>query len=442
MSPTAIVVLVALALAGGETPRPTAEDLPAFEAPAKPPEDPAPTPPPVVEPEGPLTLEDAWSLALLHNPELATFSWEVRASEARAVQAGKALNPELELRFTRLSLNNDDPSDDEVGRRVMLRQGLELGGERGRREELGRAETKLAQADYEAQREEVASEVARRFAALLGAERRNAAVVKAVELGERTREQVAKLVETGAVAGLETHRSRQQVALLRLELERARADRDAARLALSATWGSSTPRFTEAVGDLERITPLPELETVLALAREGPAVSRSASDLERSRSALRLAKAGRVPDLTLGAGVRWEDDSSRGNDYLFEVEFELPLFDRNQGSVQEGKHGVAKAEAARQAAEIDTVETASELYHAARAAGARATLLHDEVLPATRAALETVRIGFEGNAETPDNLFDALRDATRAEIEYADALVEHQQLLALLEALLGQPVVH
>ena len=49
------------------------------------------------EPTGTITLRDALSLALMKNPELAAFSWEVRALDARALQAGLAPNPELGL---------------------------------------------------------------------------------------------------------------------------------------------------------------------------------------------------------------------------------------------------------------------------------------------------------------------------------------------------------
>jgi hypothetical protein len=60
---------------------------------------------------------------------------------------------------------------------------------------------------------------------------------------------------------------------------------------------------------------LPDIAEVLELARSSPTVSRSLSDLARRRAALRLAKAGRVPDLTVGGGVRW-DDNVDGRDYL------------------------------------------------------------------------------------------------------------------------------
>ena len=41
----------------------------------------------LVEPTGALVLRDAMALALMKNPELAAFSWEVRARDAEIVQA-------------------------------------------------------------------------------------------------------------------------------------------------------------------------------------------------------------------------------------------------------------------------------------------------------------------------------------------------------------------
>ena len=49
----------------------------------------------IEEPDGDITLRQALSLVLMKNPELAAFSWEVRAREARTLQAGLLSNPEL-----------------------------------------------------------------------------------------------------------------------------------------------------------------------------------------------------------------------------------------------------------------------------------------------------------------------------------------------------------
>ena len=55
----------------------------------------SPRTPPIKEPTGALTLREALALALTENPELAPFAWQARANEARILQAGLRLNPEL-----------------------------------------------------------------------------------------------------------------------------------------------------------------------------------------------------------------------------------------------------------------------------------------------------------------------------------------------------------
>ena len=49
----------------------------------------------VTEPNGTLTLSQAHALALIHNPQLRAFAWEVRAAEARQLQASLPPNPEI-----------------------------------------------------------------------------------------------------------------------------------------------------------------------------------------------------------------------------------------------------------------------------------------------------------------------------------------------------------
>jgi len=51
------------------------------------------------DPTGPITLSGALALGLERSPELASFAWEVRAREARALQAGFRPNPELALQI-------------------------------------------------------------------------------------------------------------------------------------------------------------------------------------------------------------------------------------------------------------------------------------------------------------------------------------------------------
>jgi cobalt-zinc-cadmium efflux system outer membrane protein len=431
------------AWASGEqpAPRPVAADLPTFQAPADPsavpPED---EPPALVEEAAPLVLEDALALALMHNPELQAFSWESRAGEARALQARKIPNPELDLRYYSLGIPRGADDIDAARRRIFLRQDFELGGKRGRRSDLAGAERDLAGWDYEAKRLEVAAVVATRFAELLGAQHRVDAASRSVEFFEAMHERISTLVETGALRSLELHQSARQLALARVDLQTYESELGAARFRLAATWGSRSPLFTAAVGDLAAIGPLPGVEVVLQRAQEGPAVARWDSVLERAEAALALAQAERVPDLRAGAGIRWQDDIDQ-HDFIVDLEIALPIFDRKQGDILEGRYNKEKALAERKAAESATAEIVAELYFRLSAAEARAAALRDEVLPAARAAFEAFRLGFEQDASAPGNLFEARRDLTRAETGYAAALVDYHRALNALESLVGRPLL-
>ena len=101
-----LAALAGCGLAQASGPRPIAGDTPAFQAPAQPLAEEASDQSLAPEPAAPLALEDALALALMGSPVLAQFSWETRASEARALQAGKLPNPELDVRLYRLGERN------------------------------------------------------------------------------------------------------------------------------------------------------------------------------------------------------------------------------------------------------------------------------------------------------------------------------------------------
>ena len=78
------------------------------------------------------------------------------------------------------------------------------------------------------------------------------------------------------------------------------------------------------MGDLEQRYEVPELDRVMQLAQESPATARWQAEVARGEAALSLAKAGRVPDLNVGVGTRWEDGQN-DPDYLVDIEIDLPI---------------------------------------------------------------------------------------------------------------------
>ena len=388
------------------------------------------------EPTGPLTLEQAMALALEKSPELAVSTFDLRAGEARTLQAGKPPNPELEVRVDHFDLEEGQPDEDRS--RVILRQDFELGGKRGRRVDLAQTERELLERDLEQKRSDLKATVTGRFAELLGAQRRVAALGQFVTFFEELQDKVARLVATGAMRSLETHQIARQLGLARVELARAEAARTTARFNLAASWGGArSPSFGEALGALEPLPLTPDLDRVLSLAGTSPAVARWDAELAHGEAALDLAKAGRIPDVRLGAGTRW-DDQTDDRGYLVELELALPIFDRKQGEIREASHEMDRARAGRSAAQATQAAAVAEVFASLDESRVTSQTLGQQVLPAARATFEALRIGFEETARNLSDLIDARRDRARAEVDYTDALVAHHVAHATLESLVGR----
>jgi outer membrane protein, heavy metal efflux system len=111
-------------------PRPLGKEFAAYKPPAEPSRSSQVSP---LEPTGMLRLEEVLRTALLQNPELSATAFEVRAADARALQAGLLPNPELELELEEFGGTGELRGTRASESTFQLSQLIELGGKRARR---------------------------------------------------------------------------------------------------------------------------------------------------------------------------------------------------------------------------------------------------------------------------------------------------------------------
>jgi outer membrane protein TolC len=92
------------------------------------------------EPGAVVTLRQALSLALMRNPELKAFSIEVRALEARELQAGLLPNPEVNIEGEDFGGSGDFRGDNVLQTTIQLSQLIQLAGKRSKRRQLASVE--------------------------------------------------------------------------------------------------------------------------------------------------------------------------------------------------------------------------------------------------------------------------------------------------------------
>ena len=147
---------------------------------------------PFAEPAGALTLRSALAAALLNSPALAAFSWEVRAREGRALQAGLLPNPVFRLELEEFGGGGRRAVFDGAEAAIRLRQLLELGGKRAKRQQVETLNRDLAAWDYETLRLDVFTEVMKAFVTALSAQERVTLAEEQVRLAEEAVQTVAR----------------------------------------------------------------------------------------------------------------------------------------------------------------------------------------------------------------------------------------------------------
>jgi cobalt-zinc-cadmium efflux system outer membrane protein len=189
----------------------------------------------MTEPVGILRLGQAQALALMQNPKLAAFTWEVRAGEARTLQAGLAPNPEIEVEFEDFAGSGAFQGIDGSEVTLTLSQVIELAGKHPKRTRVAALEQDLAAWDYETARLDVLTQVAQAFVDVLSAQEHLALDMERVRLAEQVLRGAAARVKAGKVSPIEETRARVALSTNRIALGRAQQELTAAKERLAAT---------------------------------------------------------------------------------------------------------------------------------------------------------------------------------------------------------------
>lgn len=411
-------------------------ELPSYEAPRDPS---AAVEGSVAQPVGAVSLRDALGAALLGSPDLAKFSFERRAAEARALQARALPNPEVETEVEDFAGRGSRSGFRGSQTTLRLWQLVELGGKRGQRMLAASLESDLSAWDYEVARLAVLTDVTKAFLLVLSLQERAHLADESLGVAETAVRSVDASVRTGAVSPVEAARAR--VAKERAATERSRVGRelDAARAQLAASLGGHGARFERVDGDLEEIDSPPALEALLDELADNPDIARWGTEIARRRALLDLERARMTPDVTLSLGGRfYADDDSAGA--VGSVSVPLPLFDRNRGNVLAAHQELNAASAEKRRSEVRARAELEAAYQALRSAYDTVRAIDERVLPQAQEAFDGAQRAYASGLFRYVEVLDAQRTLFEVKAEHIDALVAYHTARADAERLIGAPL--
>ena len=348
----------------------------------------------------------------------------VDAARGSVLQAGLRPNPRLYLQSEDLrpwTDNFDFPNATEDY--AYLGQLFELGGKRGRRLDVAKANVRQA----EAERLLLTQQIAGRVAAAYWTAVASAGIAMLLEQDMKAVDEIVRYnkarVDAGAMRGIDLIRVEIERDRLLLALEAARRDVILTRIELFRQIGRAPDPNVELSDSLDATIPLEtESVAVVMAARADVAAARAA--VEAAEAEIKLQRANGVPDLDLLGGYK----RNAGDNTIY-TSLQLPLAfqNRNQGEVAKAEANLRLAKDRYQQLELSVTADVT----AAQQAYTHQQAVVRDILPDMRARAKQ-NLAIMDDAYRSDGVdllryLDAERTAFDVEVTALHTLADFQQ---------------
>ena len=390
-----------------------------------------------------LSVNDALGLFVSQNLDVLITKYGIEYAKGQEVTARLFPNPLLSV-GTLSSYTQGRTLSNSGQLFTQVSQLFELAGKRGYRIESAGFGTQSAEAAFEDAIRQLGFTVKDTYYRTQLAQRR-------LVLAEENRERFSRILDIntirfkkGYIAEVDLIRIRLQMVDFQSQVIQSLQEAESARGELRQLLRLSPKTVLELTTELgfRRIDPDIEKLRVAALAVR-PDIRAKRYTFSQRESDLKLAKAYRIPDVTIGAGYAVQ--GARGPDNPGQVALNagipLPLFNRNQG-------GIHQAEVSLQSAEADLDKTVNRVENEVEVA--YRNLLQSrrlveayfgEVLEDARSTFSIVERAYERGGATILDLLDAARTSRTIQQNYIEALFDYQHHLFQLESAVGQEIM-
>lgn len=284
-----------------------------------------------------VTLDEFVAEALAKNPELKFYEAEIAAARGLRRQTGTLPNPELSAELGSKSVHDlgGNKLGDGAVWAVSVAQTFEFPGRVSLRKAIAGKEIELAQLGLEQFRIALANQVRLLGYRAMAAEQKAEA---AKEVAGRFQDLLSVLVQrdpAGVAPMLDTRIIEASALTLNRRSSQAAQEKQAALYELNQLRGANIATPVRVARTHVRLTPLPELASLLASAQSRNFEVRSRLvELEQQGFQVKLSENERWPAITVKPYFTGERTSDRQREFGLGVSLPLPLWDQKKGHIE------------------------------------------------------------------------------------------------------------
>lgn len=381
-----------------------------------------------------LTLQDALTLALNANSEIAVAMREREAIEGIKTQAAVRPNPSI-------STTMQDTRSATRETTLQINQEFELGNKRDARIEVANSFYSKAEAELENKKAEIHANVIAAFYGVLAAQERVNLAKSSLDVANLALDAASKRVKAGKSSPVEETKSKIAESTAKIELSQAIGQLNSNRKRLTALWGNPLPLFEQAEGDVAQVPETLALNDLSVMLDNSPAIKIAKIEINAREAITKVERSKSIPNITVSAGIVNNQDLGL-NQALLGLSVPIPLFDRNQGNVQEAVSRKYKAEDELVSLKSQLQFSLANQYERLNSARQASESLRTEILPGALSAFEAANKGFSAGKFNFLDVLDAQRTLVQAKSQYIQALLEAHLAVAEIERILGDVITH
>ena len=386
-----------------------------------------------------LSLAQALQRTLTHNPGLQLYPYQQRIYDAAAISAGVRPNPELQVELADVLGTGDSSGVKSAELTLSLSQLIELGDKRQKRLELTQWQSELTERQYQLDKVDALAATMRSFLQLLHQQALLDWAEQKITMEQQALDLAKERAQAGNVKDADLSRLELKVLQSRMEHKSLSATKQLNLRLLASHWAGQ-PDFDAVSGDLTLLPALPALADVLTQLQQAPELQWWLTQQRVLESQLQLAKALGQADLTLGAGIR-RNEQTDDNTVVLQLSLPLQLENPQQGTL-------LATQAATEQAQLQQQQTMQQLQLQTEHSYLQLTQLSEQikdyqkaVLPLSQQVLEQIAAGYQLGIFDMTDLLSAQQEILLAKRNLIDLhYALHLQLLEL-ERLTGLPMV-
>lgn len=387
---------------------------------------------PPIEAGQTLSLDRALELAGATSPTLDAAEADIQAAAAARTVAGLRPNPSVTVEAENVAGSGPYRGVESLETTTSLALPIELGGKRSARIGVADARSQRTLIQAAITQADLRLSVIQAYAEAAAAQQRVTTARDQARIAAEGLRAAQVRVQAGRASPIEAERA--NVARINADAEVERTQRlvEVARYSLSRIIGQPV------VGDLDTgwfanvraaYGPMQAIESAGTLA-----MAAVEADLAIADAGVRLARAQRVPDLTVGAGARYMRDTG-DTAALFSISIPLPLFNNGRAAVAQASSERLRAEAQQRVTAIEVDQAIARAQAEAANAATTAATASGPALQAAEEAARIARIGYREGKFGQLELLDAERTLAETRLAAIDALLNYHSAQAQLERL-------